>query len=400
MSEHSVGEIFRGYYAEYRRTHSVSREQHAAARNIMICRTPQLGGRLKICEECGQMVFQYFACKDRHCPQCGHFEKERWLREQKKWVLPIPYYHAVFTISHALNPLVLWNRQRVFDFLLHSVGELLKAYAKRYLGGEIGVTLVLHTWGQAMQFHVHVHCIITGGALVKEQDQMRWQSAKPNFLFPVKELSADFRSQFCHGLRDLWQTGKLVEPDGGLDAVALFDKAELQAWEVYIQRPMCGVDKLLDYLGRYVFRIAISNHRIIAFKDGLVTFSYQDNRDGGVTKIMTIPAVEFIQRFLLHVLPKGLVRIRHFGLHHSSCRSKLLIARSLLGLPADLPMSPALDLSDWLNRLGRSDTDPNRCPACGHAPLTTIWEFGPVSPYQLLLAALFVKLFWRWAYAF
>jgi hypothetical protein len=420
MSENTVGEIFRQYYHEYCRTHSVSRQQAKVARNIMICRTPQLGGRLRICETCHEIVFQYDSCKDRHCPQCGHFEKERWLLDQGKWVLPIPYYHAVFTISHALNPLVQWNRKRVYDFLMRTVGDLLKEYGKRYLGGEIGVTLVLHTlrqaqgrlWGQTMQFHIHVHCIITGGALVKKDGETRWQSAKRSFLFPVKELSADFRERFCRGLREMWEEGKLVEPEGGSDTSAspstgsghrlsagvagMFEKAERQAWEVYIERPMCGVEKLLDYLGRYIFRIAIGNHRIVAVEDGHVRFTYQDNRDGGVKKNMRLSAIEFIHRFLQHVLPTGFVRIRHYGLHHSSCRSKLQLVRQLLGLSAALPEIPKLGLSEWLKSVGGEEADPDRCPACGVGRLVTLREFGPTSAWRLILGVWLMKLlFWR-----
>jgi hypothetical protein len=400
MSENRVGDIFREYYHKYRRTHSVSREQAKVARNIMICRTPQLGGRLRICETCQGIVFQYDSCKDRHCPLCGHFEKERWLLDQGKWVLPIPYYHAVFTISHALNPLVMWNRKRVYDFLLRTVGELLKEYGKRYLGGEIGVTLVLHTWGQTMQFHLHVHCILTGGALVKKDGETHWQSAKRSFLFPVKELSADFRERFCLGLREMWEEGELVEPEGGQDVAGMFEKAERQAWEVYIERPMCGVEKLLDYLGRYIFRIAISNHRIVGVEDGHVRFTYQDNRDGGVKKTMSLSAIEFIRRFLQHVLPQGFVRIRHYGLHHSSCRSKLQMVRRLLGLNAALPETPKLGLSEWLKSVGGEEADPDRCPACGEGRLVTMWEFGAISAWRLLMGALLGRLLWRFAPGF
>ena len=401
MSGNTVGDIFREYYDDYRRTHTVSRAQAKVARNIMKCRTLAMGGWMRICETCGYLHFHTKSCKDRHCPLCGHYEKERWLLEQGKWVLPIPYYHAVFTISHALNPLVMWNRKRVYDFLMRTVGDLLKEYGKRYLGGEIGITTVLHTWGQTMQFHIHVHCIITGGALVKDaQGQPRWQSAKRSFLFPVKALSADFRERFCEGLREMWEAGELVEPEGGVDIEGMFEKAERQAWEVYIERPLCSVKKLLDYLGRYIFRIAIGNYRIVAVKDGRVTFTYQDNRDGGAQKQMTLPAVEFIHRFLSHVLPTGFVRIRHYGLHHSSCRSKLQTARRLLGLPAALPEIPKLELSEWLKSVGGEEADPDRCPACGKGRLVTLWEFGAISAWRLLMGALLGRLLWRFAPGF
>ena len=351
----------------------------------MNCRTPALGGLLKACTACGRWDFSWRSCKNRHCPKCGSFEKAQWLEAQKVWVLPIQYYHVVFTIDHLFNPLVWHNQERLYTLLIQVAARLLKQYGQTYLGGEIGFTLILHTWGQSMQPHPHVHFIVTGGALVNAAEGYRWQPAKRKFLFPVKMLSKDFRQAFCADVRQLWQEEKLDTMDGKLDVAGMLAEAESKDWEVYIQAPPCGLEKLLDYLGRYVFRIAISNHRILAVERGTVTFEYYDNRRDGALKQMTLPAEEFIRRFLLHVLPEHFVRIRHFGLHHGSCRARLQQARRLLGLPSELPIPIKLKLLDWLKKVLQSEEDPRLCPFCRQGIMVPLREFGPLSGWRASL---------------
>jgi hypothetical protein len=220
----------------------------------------------------------------------------------------------------------------------------------------------------------------------------RWQAAKPNYLFPAEEFSQDFRRAFCTGVHKLWQEGSLDTQDGKLDVAGMLRKAEATNWEVFIQPPLYGPEKLIDYLGRYVFRIAISNHRILDVKNGRVTFQYYDNRDTnkakGKSKQMTLSAVEFIARFLAHVLPSRFVRIRHFGLHHGSCRKKLQQARRLLGLSMQLPVILKLKLIEWLKQILHTQTDPRLCPVCQKGILVPARPFGPLSGWRAHLLPL------------
>jgi hypothetical protein len=396
---YEVADVFRKHLKDYKQGHRLSYEQTRVANAIMRCRTPAMGGVLKSCNNgCGHWEFNYRSCKNRHCPKCGSFEKAQWLEAQKIWLLPIPYFHVVFTIDHVFNPLVWWNQEILYAHLIKIAAQILKTYGQTYLGGEIGFTMVLHTWGQSIQRHPHLHFMVTGGALVHTADGYRWQVAKNNFLFPVEQFSLDFRRAFCAGVQKLWQDGCLNTRDGNLDVAGMLRKAEATNWEVFIQPPLYGPEKLIDYLGRYVFRIAISNHRILDLNNGLVRFSYFDNREHGKHKQMILPAVEFIGRFLSHVLPERFVRIRHFGLHHGSCRRKLQQARRLLGLPLQLPVILKLKLLEWLKQILQLETDPRLCPVCKKGILVPGRQFGPVSGWREQVLPL-LGLFERWKFA-
>jgi hypothetical protein len=389
----------REYLGDYRQKYHMSPEQTRAANAIMKCRTPALGGYLKVCEKCGKWEFGFRACKNRHCPKCGNFEKAQWIEKQKIWLLPIPYFHVVFTIDHVFNPLVWRNQAQIYTALIQVAAQLLKAYGQKYLGGEMGFTVVLHTWGQKMQAHLHVHFIVTGGALVSTAEGYRWQAAKHNFLFDATQFSKDFRGAFCERVRQLWQAGKLDTGEASLDVESMLQKATNQNWNVFFQPPVSGTQNLLDYLGRYVYRIAVSNHRIVNVQAGKVTFEYYDNQEGGKLKRLTVSAVDFIGLFLMHVLPRRFVRIRHFGLHHPSCRGKLQQARKLLGLPFELPVMLKLKLLDWLMLILDTDQDPRLCPYCGEGLMLVIHEFGPIPAWRVKLLAL-IAVISRWKPAF
>ncbi|MGB7876990.1 MAG: IS91 family transposase [Anaerolineales bacterium] len=396
---YEVADIFRKHLKDYKQGHKLSYEQTRVANAIMRCRTPAMGGVLKSCKNgCGHWEFNYRSCKNRHCPKCGSFEKAQWLEAQKIWLLPIPYFHVVFTIDHVFNPLVWWNQEVMYAHLIKTAAQILKTYGQKYLGGEIGFTMVLHTWGESIQRHPHLHFIVTGGALVDTADGYRWQPAKNKFLFPAKQFSLDFRRAFCASVQKLWQDGCLNVRDGNLDVAGMLRKANAKNWEVFIQPPLYGPEKLIDYLGRYVFRIAISNHRILGLNNGLVRFSYFDNREDGKHKQMILPAVEFIGRFLSHVLPERFVRIRHFGLHHGSCRRKLQQARRLLGLPMQLPVILKLKLLEWLKQILQLESDPRLCPVCKKGILVPGRQFGPVSGWREQVLPL-LGLFERWKFA-
>lgn len=383
--EYEVAGILREYIGDYRKLYKMSYEQTRAVIAIMKCRTERLGGLLKECDQCGEWSFNFKSCKNRHCPKCGSFEKAQWIEKQKVWLLPIPYFHVVFTIDHIFNPLVWRNQKMLYNLLIEKAVEKLKEYGIKYLGGELGITMVLHTWGQKMQPHVHGHFIVTGGALVREGEEYRWAAAKRKFLFPATQLSKDFRVAFCEGIRKLWIAGKLETGKEDSKVAEMLEEASQKDWQVYIQPPLKGADQLLDYLGRYVNRIAISNHRIVKAAKGKVTFEYYDNRDSGKLKTMTLTALDFIGNFLMHVLPRRFVRIRHFGLHHSSCRKKLKRVRKLLGLPRELPVMLKLTLIDWLMTILEPEEDLDSCPRCGEGRLVVIREFGPVPAWRVKL---------------
>jgi uncharacterized OB-fold protein len=395
--KYEVADIIREYLDEYRQKYKLSPEQVRAVTAILKCRTPALGGYLKACNKCGKWEFGFRACKNRHCPKCGNFEKAQWIEKQKVWLLPIPYFHVVFTIDHVFNPLVWRNQEQMYAALIEVAAKLLKAYGQAELGGELGFTLVLHTWGQKMQRHLHAHFIVTGGALVCEQEGYRWQAAKENFLFDAQAFSQDYRAAFCRQVRSMWHRGVLETDD--LDVEAMLAKAQSQRWNVYFQPPVSGQEKLLDYLGRYVYRIAMSNHRIVNVADGQVTCEYYDNQDEGKLKTMTVSAVDFIGMFLQHVLPRRFVRIRHFGLHHASCREKLQEARQLLGLPRALPIILKLKLLDWLMLILESEQDPRLCPYCGEGLMLPIHEFGPIPAWRVKLLVI-MAMITKWKPAF
>lgn len=378
-----VADIFRKHIGAYKKSHRLSYEQSKAVSAIINCRTPALGGVMKTCSVCKALEFHYKACKNRHCPLCGAFEKAQWLEAQKKWVLPIHYFQVVFTLDHVFNSLAMFNQKLVFDLFIKVAAQLVKEFGQKYLGGEIGFSMVMHTWGQTMQEHLHLHFIVTGGALVSSPTGYSWSAASHKFLFPVKLLSNQFRNRFCFELAQLWVDGKLNTNDGALDVQHMLTEALSKNWEVYIQAPLYDKEKLMEYLGRYIFRIAISNHRIVAVGRDTVTFKYFDNRDDGKEKLMTLHVFEFIRRFLSHVLPDGFVRVRHFGLHNASCRAKLQQARRVLGLPFELPAILKLKFLDWFKQITGSEDDPRICKFCGQGLMLPIREFGPVFGWRL-----------------
>jgi hypothetical protein len=399
--KYDVADIFRKHIGKYKRAHRLSYEQSKVVSAITNCRTPAMGGVLKLCSnsECKKWEFHFKSCKNRHCPLCGAFEKAQWLEAQKKWILPIHYFHVVFTIDHVFNTLIAFNQNLLFNLFIEVAAQLLKEFGQKYLGGEIGFSMVMHTWGQTMQEHLHIHFIVTGGALVSSPTGYSWNPADHKFLFPVKLLSNQFRNRFCFALSQLWADGKLNTYDGALDVQSMLQQALSKDWEVYIQAPLYDKEKLIEYLGRYIFRIAISNHRIVAVGKDTVTFKYCDNRDNGKEKLMTLSAMEFIRRFLSHVLPDGFVRVRHFGLHNAVCRAKLQHARRVLGLPFQLPIILKLKFLDWFKQITGSDDDPRICKFCGSGLMLPVREFAPVHGLHLTLIS-WLEVFRSWKFAF
>lgn len=367
--QYEVADIFRLYGDEYQRRYRLSFEQSQVMRDVLECRTTVMGGHVDACDQCGGLRISYNSCRNRHCPKCGSLVKAEWLERQKEHLLPVHYFHVIFTIDHAFLPLARVNQKAVYDLLFHSAADTLKAFGRRYLGGEIGIMAILHTWGQTLTEHPHLHCLVTGGAL--STDRQRWRSTTPDFLFPVEKLSAHFREMFCQGIAKLYRKEQL-QFAGQSQSLAdparfrrLLSAARAKKWQVYAKPPFGDAVQVLDYLGRYTQRIAISNHRILDIADGRVRFSYRDYKADGQRKEMTLSGIEFIRRFLLHVLPKNFVRIRYYGLLAPRYRQqKSGQCRTLL--PAETSQPQKLTPEEILTvMLGRH---PDQCPMCktGH----------------------------------
>jgi len=343
-------------------------------RAIETCRTAELGGQLEQCERCGAQVLRFHSCRNRHCPKCQTLAKERWVQARCAELLPVPYFHLVFTLPHALNPLAQGNPQTVYRLLFQAAAETLQAFGRdpKWLGGALGITMVLHTWGQNLNQHLHVHCLVTGGAL--SGDGERWIAAKRGFLFPVRALSKVFRSKYLDALSQAFERGELrfagqtLAPPKAF--ALLLAKLRAEDWVVYSKRPFAGPEQVVAYLGRYTHRVAISNERLVSFQDGEVQFCWKDYAHGNKTKVMALGAEEFIRRFLLHVLPKSFMRIRHFGLLANRHRAEYLAhARRALDAPPPLP-APTETAEAFLSRV--MGLDARLCPHCHQGRLRLI----------------------------
>ena len=362
-----LADIFRAHGAAYRQTHRLARAPRRAMRAIETCRTAALGGHRETCDACGAERIAYNSCRNRHCPKCQTLAKERWLSARRAELLPVEYFHLVFTLPHALNALAQGNPRLLYALLFHATADTLTTFARdpRHLGGDLGVTAILHTWGQNLSQHLHLHCVVTGGALAP--DGARWLSATPGFLFPVRALAQVFRGKYLDALQRAFHAGTLVFAgstaplaDPGAFA-AWLTQLRQPDWVVYAKRPFAGPEQVLEYLGRYTHRVALSNERILSLADG------------DRVKVMELEAAEFIRRFLLHVVPDGFVRIRHFGLLANRTRKiKLARCRQVLAQPAVPADRPVESVHTLMLRLTGIDID--RCPVChqGRVHVTAI----------------------------
>jgi len=380
-----LADIVRAHGAAYRRTHALARAQGRALRAIEVCRTATLGGHRAVCTTCGAERITYNSCRNRHCPKCQRVATERWLAARRRELLPIEYFHVVFTLPHELNPLAQSHPRLVYRLLFQAASSTLLRFGRdpRHLGGDVGVTAVLHTWGQTLSQHVHVHCVVTGGALAL--DGTRWISARPGFLFPVRALAKVFRGRYLAGLQRAFDRGE-VHLTGGLAALAepaAFAAwlAELRqsAWVVYCKPPFAGPEPVLASLGRYTHRVAISNERLVALDAGRVRFRWRDYADGDRVKLMELAAAEFLRRFLLHVVPDGFVRIRHFGLLANRRRTATLAkCRALLASPPGPPPEPPESVRALMLRVTGLDIE--RCPVCQQGQLRRVERLAPAPP--------------------
>jgi len=376
-----VAQIFRLYGEQYRHEHRLSRPQLRTMRAIEICRTAALGGHVDECEQCGARTISYNSCRNRHCPKCQSLDKERWLEQRRGELLPVPYFHVVFTVPHELNPLALANPKWFYDLLFASASQTLLEIAAdpKHLEARIGVLAVLHTWSQTLEIHPHLHCIVPGGGL--SLDGQRWvPTSRPDYLLPVQVLAALFRGKFLAGVKAARQAGQLILPEplqNPASFQALLDRLYRKTWVVYSKPPFGSLEQVLAYLARYTHRVAISNPRLVRLDGDRVTFTYKDYSQGGRVREMALPAMEFIRRFLLHVLPESFVRIRYFGLL-SNRQRKHNLARCLAllsGRPVAEVEIPSAAPEDWRARLIRlTGRDPTLCPVCGRGHLRRVEE--------------------------
>jgi hypothetical protein len=365
-----VADIVRAHGNEFRQAHaaSLSARQKRVLRSIELCRTAALGGHLERCDQCGHERNAYNSCADRHCPKCQSLARAKWLEKRQAELLPCEYFHVVFTLPEPLAKLSLQNKRQMYTLLFRATAETLQTIAAdpKHLGAQIGFFCILHTWGQTLTAHPHLHCVVPGGGIAL--DGRRWIACRPGFFLPVRVLSRRFRKLYLRCLEQAYAAGKL-QFHGDLEQLTdakefaryLAALAEIE-WVVYAKPPFGGPERVLNYLGRYTHRIAISNNRLIELKDGKVTFAYKDYKHGQRQKVMTLSADEFLRRFLMHVLPDGFQRIRHYGLLGNRNRAENLArCRELLGVPAPTT-EPQQDYRECYRQL--TGEDPLQCPQC------------------------------------
>jgi len=374
----------RAYGESYRRNHPLPVSHLKIMQAVERCRTAVLGGHITRCESCGFERPVYNSCRNRHCPKCQSLAKVKWLEKQKSELLPVQYFHLVFTVPHELNRLILANKKQLINILFHAVSETLLEFAHRHLKGTLGLTAVLHTWDQTLLDHFHLHCLVPAGAL--SLDQNRWSPARKNFLFHVKALSLVFRGKFLDLLKKacdrnkllfVGQTAPLADPVAFKFLIKVLRK---KPWIVYAKKSFDSPTHVLDYLGRYTHRVALSNDRILSAHDGEVTFSYRNRKDQDRKKTMTLDTDEFIRRFLLHVIPKGFMRVRHFGFLANRSKSLLSKCRQLLDLGPTVPTLSQRSVHEMMLQL--TGIDITRCPLCQKGTLVFLMNLPIPAPWD------------------
>lgn len=350
-----VQDVFAACANAYRQTHKLSLMQHKTVNAILNCRTSSLGGHMDVCPKCGDTRISYNSCRNRHCPKCQTLAKERWIDSRKADLLNVGYFHVVFTLPQELNAVIYSNQKDMYNLMFRCVAQTIRELASdpKYLGAAIGLTAVLHTWGQNLSFHPHIHCIVPAGGLNKLG---KWVDSKKKFFLPVNALSRKFRGKFLALL-------KLQKPD--IDH-SLLNDCYNKEWVVYCKPPFKTAACVVEYLGRYTHRVAISNNRLLNFENGQVTFKWRDYKDSNRWKEMSISAEEFIRRFLMHVLPHSFMKIRHYGfLSSRGKQTKLSLCKKLTGTSL-LPKEKLTTEKLLFKILGRN---PQTCRSCGYTGL-------------------------------
>jgi hypothetical protein len=340
-SQTTLGDVFRAGFQEYmQNNNTIPIEHYKVASAIINCQTPALGGRLYKCDGCGHIVSLFNSCRNRHCPQCQAMSRAKWVEKRNKELLPVPYYHIVFTVPEQLKPFALRNKEAFYNILFKAASETLLNLGANpsFLGGTIGMITILHTWNQKLMDHPHVHCVVPAGAI--SDDGVEWIEARKGFLFPVDTVKSVYRGKFMSFFKDAVANGT-IQFHGNLQELIpqlrqFIDKLYKTDWVVYLKESFASPAAVIKYLGAYTNRIAISNSRIKSIEDGKVTFSYKDRKCGNVEKFLTLHIEQFIQQFLLHVLPPGFVRIRYFGFMSNRNRAQKIM-QCKIAITAELP---------------------------------------------------------------
>ena len=371
----STSRILERFLPDYRAAHQLSPQQAKVLTNIDCCRTPVLGGQTLVCGHCGYSQERFHSCRNRHCPQCQKTASADWLARRREDILPVPYYHLVFTLPHALNGWVQLHPEVIYSLLFKAVSTTLKQFGRdpRRLNGEVGMTLVLHTWGQNLSQHVHLHCLIPGGALAEGGED--WHAARSTYLFPVKALSRCYRGHMVRLLRQAWNRRLLNRIDHPNQVDDILDCVMSKPWVVFAKPTSQHTDQVLIYLSRYTYRIAISDRRLVSMDDQGIYFRWKNYRAGGQQQTMSLAGEEFIRRWLLHVLPHGLMRIRHYGfLANCHRRTKLEQIRSCLASSAVVEQSEPVGTAST-----EHPTTPQigYCPRCHETCLQVVGEIEP-----------------------
>jgi hypothetical protein len=371
-------DIFRAYGEQYRKEHNLPYHVQKAMSAIEVCRTSTLGGHTDLCLECGNLRNSYNSCRNRHCPKCQTLTKERWVENQKGNLLNVGYFHVVFTIPDTLNSIAFQNQRVVYSLLFKCVAETLAELASdpKYLGATLGFTSVLHTWGQNLMHHPHIHCIIPSGGL---NSMGKWVNSRKKFFLPVKVLSRKFRGKFLHDLKEakLEFHGQQQYLSNPINFNHFLTPLYQKEWVVYCKKPFKDAACVVDYLGRYTHRVAISNSRILSMDNGQVRFKWRDYKDHSKWKVMTVSSHEFIRRFLIHVLPHRFMKIRHYGfLGNRNKNTKLQLCKELTHTPMMVKeKSSTLELIEKITGI-----DVSKCPLCGSVKLCRYLDFGKSPP--------------------
>jgi len=385
-----LADIFRIHGPAYRKAHALPLHQHRLMQAIVDCRTPALGGTVEWCDHCQFTHTRYRSCRNRHCPKCQGDARHKWLEQRRQELLPVPYFHVVFTLPEEIAAIAFYNKDLVYDLLFAATAETLLTIARdpQHQGVEIGFFAVLHTWGQNLHFHPHLHCVVPGGGLSPDHD--RWIHGRGNYLLPVEVLSRFFRKLFLRAFQRAYSAGKLQffgdleylrDPAAWAAYLAPLHRSD---WVIYAKAPFGGPQQVLEYLGRYTHRVAISNQRLRALEDGQVSFEWKDYRDGQ-SKVMTLAAEEFIRRFLQHALPPGFQRIRYYGFLANCHRAeKLALCRRLLATPCSDLLPGAAECRAFAVAWRR--TDPKLCPRCGIGILVVMDFLPPCRRAALVVA--------------
>jgi hypothetical protein len=376
-----VADILREYIGQYQDAFPLFPEHYKIVHNLLSCRTKELGGHIEKCDHCGTERISYNSCRNRHCPKCQNMPREKWLDARKAELLPVPYYHNVFTLPHELNSVILSNKRVMLNILFKAVSQTLLEFGenpKNRLGGKLGFIAILHTWDQQLNAHFHLHCLVPGGVLKTDGS---WETTQKAYLFNVKAMSEVFRGKFLDLMTKAYRKKGLASSLNPDQFKKLKESLYSKKWVVYIQKPIKRPEYVLEYLGRYTHRVAISNHRIISVNDGKVTFKYK-NRKTKQTVFCTLTAIEFIRRFLLHALPIRFMRIRHFGFLSNRQKSEnIKRIRTFLGQSAEPHKDSEKSIEDMMLKL--TGIDISACPRCKKGKMRVVGELPKKTPSAL-----------------